>query len=237
VMHEGYYSTLLGLRGMPAAAEHIMVSRDIALAEMTGGRVHLMCISTSDSVDLIRWAKQRGIEVTASVTPHHLTFTDASLQSFDSNFKVDPPLRSQEHVDALIEGLVDGTIDVISSDHQPFAQEKKDHELDLVPFGIVGLETLLPICVKSLIEPGHLEWPTLISKLTTGPANVLGIMKGTLSPGADADVTIIDPDAEWTIDPDNFKSNSRNTPFSGWKVRGRAHTVIVMGKARHQVSN
>ncbi len=234
VMHEGFYSTLLGLRGMPAAAEHIMVSRDIALAEMTGGRLHLMSISTSNSVDLIRRAKTRGIRVTASVPPHHLTLTDASLKTFDSNYKVDPPLRTQEHIDVLIEGLVDGTIDVISSDHQPYAQEKKDHELDLVPFGIVGLETLLPLCVKSLIEPGHLDWPQLIARLTTGPALVLGLMKGTLSPGSDADVTLIDPAAEWTIDPTQFRSSSRNTPFGGWKVRGRAQAVIVKGKIRYQ---
>lgn len=232
VMHEGYYSTLLGLRGMPAAAEEIMVSRDLALAEMTGGRLHLMCLSAAQSVEQVRRAKARGIRVTAEVTPHHLTLTDASLQSFDSNCKVDPPLRSQDHIDALIEGLKDGTIDAISSDHQPFAEEKKDRELDLVPPGIAGLETLLPICVKSLIEPGHLSWSQLIACLTVGPAAVLSIAKGTLSPGADADVTILDPNAEWTIDPDQFRSMSKNTPFAGWKVRGRVHTVIVGGRIR-----
>jgi dihydroorotase len=234
VMHEGYYSTLLGLPGMPAAAEHIMVSRDIALAEMTGGRIHLMCISTSNSVEQVRKAKARGVHVTASVTPHHLSLTDAAMQSFDANYKVDPPLRSSDHVSALIEGLKDGTIDVICSDHQPYAQEKKDHELNLVPFGIAGLETMLPVCVKSLIEPGHLGWGELIPKLTLGPARVLDILKGTLSPGADADVTLIDPDCEWTIDPAAFKSKSSNTPFGGWSVRGRAHTVIVDGCVRYR---
>ena len=233
VMHEGYYSTLLGLRGMPAAAEEIMVGRDLALAELTGGRVHLMCISTKNSIDPIRRAKSRGVHVTASVTPHHLTLTDESLRSFDANYKVDPPLRTQEHIDALIEGLKDGTIDVISSDHQPYAEEKKDHELDLAPFGVVGLETLLPICIHSLIEPGHLSWPELIAKLTHGPATVLDVAKGTLRPGADADVTLIDPKTEWTIDPARFRSNSRNTPFAGWKVRGCAHTVIVGGQVRY----
>lgn len=237
VMHEGFYSTLLGLRGMPAAAEEIMVGRDIALAEMTGGQLHLMCISARNSVEQIRRAKARGIRVTAEVTPHHVTLTDASLRSFDSHFKVDPPLRSPEHVDALIEGLKDGTIDVICSDHQPFTAEKKARELDLVPFGIVGLETLLPICIKSLIEPGHLDWPELICRLTRGPAGVLNIPKGTLNAGADADVTIIDPNVEWTIDPEKFRSNGRNTPFAGWVVRGRAHTVIVGGQVRYRADS
>ena len=234
VIHEGMFSTLLGLRGMPAAAEEIMVGRDIALAQMTGGRVHLMCLSTAGSVDLVRRGKAKGAQVTAEVTPHHLTLTDAELTTFDSNYKVDPPLRSQEHVDALIEGLKDGTIDVICSDHQPHAPEKKDRELDLVPFGIVGLETLLPVCVKSLIEPGHLTWPQLIAKLTTGPASILGIQKGTLAPGADADVTIIDPQTQWTVAPEQFRSKSRNTPFGGWELRGRARTVVVGGRVRYQ---
>lgn len=235
VMHEGYYSTLLGLKGMPASAEEIMVGRDIALAEMTGGRLHLMCVTTCHSVEQIRRAKARGVRVTADVAPHHLTLTDESLQSFDANYKVDPPLRPQEHIDALIEGLQDGTIDAISSDHQPYAEEKKNREVDLAPFGIVGLETLLPICLKSLIEPGHLNWPQLIEKLTTGPARVLGLSQGTLQPGADADVTLIDPEQEWTIDPGQFRSLSRNTPFAGWEVRGRVHTVIVRGEVRYRL--
>ena len=237
VMHEGFYSTLLGFRGMPAAAEEIMVSRDLTLAEMTGGRVHLMCLSTAGSIEKVRRAKERGVNVTAEVTPHHLTLTDKSLASFDSNFKVDPPLRTAEHIEALIEGLKDGTIDVISSDHQPYAQEKGDRELDLVPFGIVGLETLLPICAKALIEPGHLTWPELIARLTVAPARVLDIPKGTLQPGADADVTLFDPDADWTIDAAKFRSLSRNTPFDGWSVRSRVHTVIVSGKVRYRAES
>ena len=237
VMHEGYHSTLLGLQGMPAAAEEIMVGRDVALAEMTGGRLHLMCVSTAGSVDRIRRAKERGVRVTAEVTPHHLALTDAELQSFYSNYKVDPPLRSPEHIEALLQGLKDGTIDIICSDHQPYAEEKKDRELDLVPFGIVGLETLLPICIKTLIDPGHLTWPELIAKLTTGPAKVLGIDKGTLRPGADADFTLIDPEFAWTIRPEEFQSKSRNTPFVGWEVRGRAHTVIVAGQVRYKVES
>jgi len=232
VMHEGFNSTLLGLKGMPATAEEIMVARDIALAELAGARLHLICLSTSGGLALVRGAKQKGIRVTCEVTPHHLALTDESLRSFDSNYKVIPPLRPQEHIDALLEGLKDGTIDAIASDHQPFASETKDRELDLVPFGIVGLETLLPICIKTLIEPQHLDWSALLSRLTENPAKILGIEKGTLQPGRDADVTIIDPDVEYTIDSSQFRSHSSNSPFHGWKVKGRAETVIVGGEIR-----
>ena len=235
IMHEGYYSMLLGLRGIPAGAEVIMVARDIVLAEMTGGHVHLMTLSTAGAVEQIRRAKEKGIRVTAEVTPHHLALTDSALQSYDTNYKVDPPLRTKEHIDALIEGLRDGTIDVICSDHQPFTEEKKQNELDTAPAGIVGLETLLPICVKTLIEPGHLPWSKLIAKLTVNPASILGIQKGTLKSGHDADLTLIDPTTSWRIDPSKFLSKSHNTPFAGWEVKGRAHTVIVAGKVRHQV--
>lgn len=233
IMHEGYYSMQLGLRGIPAGAEVIMVARDIVLAEMTGGHIHLMTLSTAGAVDQIRRAKAKGLRVTSEVTPHHLALTDASLGNYETNFKVDPPLRSKEHIDALIEGLRDGTIDVITSDHQPFAEEKKQNELDSAPAGVVGLETLLPICIKTLIEPGHLTWSKLIAKLTINPATILGIQKGTLKSGHDADITIIDPLTAWRIDPAKFKSKGRNTPFAGWEVKGRAHTVIVAGKVRH----
>jgi dihydroorotase len=232
VMHDGFYSTKLGLRGMPAAAEEIMVRRDIALAELTGSRIHLMGVSSKNSVDEIRQARQRGVAVTADVTPHHLALTDACLESYGSNFKVDPPLRTREHIEALIDGLQDGTLEVICSDHQPYAQEKKSQEIDLAPFGIVGLETLLPICIETLIEPGHLTWMQLISKLTLGPARLLGLEAGTLSPDATADVTLIDPSAEWTIDARAFRSKSRNTPFDGRPVRGRAVEVLVGGRRR-----
>jgi len=234
VMHEGYYSTVLGLPGIPSAAESIMVSRDIALAARTESRLHLMCISTSVSVDLIRRARERRVQVSCDVTPHHLALTDAELQSFDSNFKVDPPLRTREHIDALIVGLQDGTIEVISADHQPRASEKKMRELDQAPFGIVGLETLLPICIETLITPGRLTWMQLLSKLTTGPARLLGIQKGSLKEGSDADITIIDPDIAWTIDPTQFRSKSRNTPFAGRRVQGRADTVLVGGEVRYR---
>lgn len=236
VMHEGYHSMLLGLRGMPAAAEDVMVGRDLALTELTGGRLHLMCISTKRSVEQIAHAKAAGLFVTCEVTPHQLALTDECLRWFDANYKVDPPLRTEDHIEALIAGLKDGTIDAICSDHQPYAEEKKAVELDAAPFGIVGLETLLPICIRTLIEPGRLTWPELITKLTVGPAKVLRIAKGTLKPDADADVTLIDPNVEWTIDAKRFQSQSRNTPFDGWKVKGRADTVIVQGQIRYQLS-
>ena len=165
---------------------------------------------------------------------HSLALDDSSLQTFDSAYKVSPPLRSPEHIAALIEGLKDGTIDAISSDHQPFAVEKKRNELDEAPFGIAGLETALAICVQTLIEPGHLTWLQLIEKLSTNPAKILGLSKGTLAPGAVADITLIDPTREWTIDANAFFSRGRNTPFDGWTVRGKAETVIVGGEIRFE---
>lgn len=234
VMHEGLYSTLLGLRGMPAAAEEIFVARDVALAEMTGGSVHLMTISTAASVELVRRARQRGVDVTASVTPHHLVLTDAELQTFDSNCKVDPPLRSREHIEAMVEGLADGTIEVICSDHRAVPVEEKDLELDAAPFGIVGLETLLPLCVRALIDSERMGWPQLIALLTNGPARVLGLDRGSLGLGQIADVAVIDPNAEWSIDPSSFRSQCSNSPFGGWQVRGRVEVVFVAGEQAFQ---
>jgi dihydroorotase len=237
VMHEGLYSTLLGLGGMPAEAEEILVARDVALAEMTGGSLHLMTISTAASVDIVRRAQQRGVDVTASVTPHHLVLTDAELQTFDSNCKVDPPLRTREHIEALVEGLVDGTIEVICSDHRPVPSQEKDLELDVAPFGIVGLETLLPLCVRALIDSERLDWPALIALLTSGPARVLGIETGSLAAGRVADVIVIDPDVEWTIDPSKFRSRCSNSPFGGWQVRGRVESVFVDGQRVYSVED
>jgi dihydroorotase len=233
VMHEGFESMRLGLRGMPAAAEEVMVHRDIILAELTGSRLHILHVSTAGSVELIRQARRRGVHVSGEATPHHFTLTDKCLRSFDSNYKMAPPLRSEQDVQAVIAGLKDGTLEVIATDHAPHAPEKKMRELDQAPNGIIGLETLLPICVMSLIEPGHLTWPQLIEKLTVNPARVLGIDRGTLKAGAKADVSVIDPKAEWTIDPNSFRSKSRNCPFANWKVRGRAHTVLVNGKVKY----
>jgi dihydroorotase len=233
VINEGYESMRLGLGGLPAAAEDIMVARDIRLAEITGGRLHIQHISTARSVELVREGKRRGVRVTAEACPHHFTLTDERLRTFDSNYKMNPPLRTWGDVEAVIAGLKDDTIEVLATDHAPHAPEKKMRELDQAPFGVIGLETLLPIVVHGLIEPGHLGWPEVIRKLTINPARLLGIPKGTLRPGADADVTIIDPEARWTIDPAQFYSKSRNTPYGGWQVRGRAHTVIVGGEVRY----
>jgi dihydroorotase len=234
VMNEGFESMRLGLRGMPAAAEEVMIHRDIELAELTGGRLHILHVSTAGGVDLIRRGRKRGVRVSGEACPHHFTLTDRCLRTFDSNYKMAPPLRTDGDVQALIEGLKDGTLEVIATDHAPHAPEKKMRELDQAPNGIIGLETLLPICVVALIEPGHLTWPQLIEKLTINPARVLGIDRGTLKPGADADVTVIDPAAEWIIDPNAFRSKSRNCPYAGWKVRGRAHAVIVAGEAKYE---
>jgi dihydroorotase len=233
VMNEGFESMRLGLPGMPAAAEDIMVARDIRLAEITGGRLHIQHISTARSVELVREGKRRGVRVTAEACPHHFTLTDERLRTFDSNYKMNPPLRTWSDVEAVIGGLKDDTIELIATDHAPHAPEKKMRELDIAPFGIIGLETLIPITVRGLIEPGHLTWPAVIRKLTVNPAKLLGINKGTLRAGTDADVTIIDPEARWTVDPTLFHSRSRNTPFGGWEVRGRAHTVIVGGEVRY----
>jgi dihydroorotase len=234
VMHEGTVSMILGLPGMPAAAEDVMTARDIVLAESTGGRIHTMHISTSGSVEIVRRAKRRKVRVTTEVCPHHFTLTDECLRSFDSNFKMSPPLRGREDVEECIAGLKDGTIDVICTDHAPHAAEKKMQELDRAPFGIVGLETALGLVVTQLIEPGHLTWPEAIRKMTINPARVLGIPKGTLAVGADADVTVIDPDRSWTVDRAQFRTKSHNSPFHGWQLRGRAETVIVGGRVKYR---
>lgn len=229
VMHEGVVSMSLGLRGMPSAAEEIAVYREIALAEMTGGRMHILHVSTAGSVDLIRQAKKRGVRVSGEACPHHFTLTDESLRTFDSNFKMAPPLRTQADVEAILAGLIDGTLDVLATDHAPHAPEKKMRELDQTPNGIIGLETFLPICITHLIQTKRLTWPQMIAYMTCNPARVLTVDRGTLQAGRPADVTVIDPNVEWTIDKNQFKTKSRNTPYHGWKVRGRATTVIVGG--------
>jgi dihydroorotase len=211
-----------------------MIHRDIELAALTGGRLHILHVSTAGGVDLIRRAKRRGVRVTGEACPHHFTLTDKCLRTFDSNFKMSPPLRTEDDVQAILAGLKDGTLDVIATDHAPHAPEKKMRELDQAPNGMIGLETLVPVCVVALIEPGHLTWPQLIEKLTINPARVLGIDRGTLRPGADADVTILDPAVEWVIDPGKFQSKSRNCPYAGWKVRGRAAAVLVSGALKFE---
>lgn len=230
VMNEGQLSVVLGLPGMPGIAEEIMVNRDIRLARLTNGQLHITHLTTARSVELVRQAKQEGIKVTGEVTPHHFTLTDKCVRSFDPNFKMNPPLRTWDDVKALREGLKDGTIDVIASDHAPHSLEEKDVEFSQAPFGVIGMESMLSLVVTELVEKKVLSWPEAIAKLTINPARILGIAKGTLKIGKDADITIIDPRKNWTINPDEFKSKSRNCPFAGWKVKGKAIKTIIAGR-------
>jgi dihydroorotase len=228
-MHEGVVSTELGVTGAPAAAEDVMVARDILLAELTGAHVHIAHLSTAGAVRLVRDAKARGVRVTAEVTPHHLLLTEEAVRTFDANAKMNPPLRSKHDTEVLLEALVDGTIDCIATDHAPHAGSEKEGEFDRAAFGIVGLETAVGLMLDRLVKPGALPLATLISRLSRDPARLLGLPGGHLAPGAPADVTILDPAAEWTVDPGRFQSRSRNTPFAGWPVRGRPWKTIVGG--------
>jgi dihydroorotase len=235
VMHEGFESMRLGLRGMPACAEEVIIHRDLELARLTGGRLHIQHVSTAGGVELIRQAKGRGVSVSAETCPQYLTLTDRDLSTFDSNYKLNPPLRNSKDVEALLDGLRDGVLDVLASDHSPHAPEKKLRELDQAPFGIIGLETLLPLSVSALIVPRLLGWPQLIEKMTINPARILGLERGTLKPGADADVTIINPDAVWAIEVGQFRSKSRNSPFQGRTVTGRVQATIVGGELKFEL--
>jgi len=229
IMHEGFESTRLGLRGIPAAAQDIMTGRDIALSELTGGRIHIMGMTTKDAVERLRIARQRNILVSADVSPYHLLLDDSVMSGFDTMYKVNPPLRSRDHIDVLIEGLRDGTIEAISAHHQPYAIEKKAVELDAAPFGICGLETALTLCVRALIEPGYLTWARLIRCLTSSPAGILNLPHGTLAEGAAADVTLIDPNRRWVIRASEFRSRSQNTPFDGMEFTGAVVKTLVGG--------
>lgn len=233
VMHEGRVSNILGLGGMPAVAEDVMVARDIALAESVDGKLHIMHVSSEGAIAFIRRAKARGVKVTAEVTPHHLTLTDEELRSFDSNYKMNPPLRSARHVKACIDGLVDGTIDVIATDHAPHTAEKKLQEINVAPFGIIGLETALSLCVETLVAPGLLTWSQLVEKMSLNPSRILGLNKGTLQEGADADVTIVDPELQWIFTPSLNHSKSSNSPYFGRSFKGRAVATIVDGEIRY----
>jgi len=235
VMHEGSVSLVLGLGGMPAAAEEVMIGRDTALAEATGGRLHVMHVSTAGGVDLIRTAKARGIRVTAEACPHHFTLTDEGLRGFDSNFKMSPPLRTAADVEGIIAGIVDGTIDCIATDHAPHAPEKKMLELDRAPFGILGLETAVGLTVTRLVATGRIGWPRMIESMSTLPARILGVDRGTLRPGAVADVTVIDPNLSWRVDAAAFRSKSVNSPFDGWTLQGRAVATIVAGRVKYRL--
>ena len=225
VMHEGLMATVLGLRGIPGEAESVLISRDIALAELTRGWIHFAHLSSAKSVELIRQAKARGLHVTCEVTTHHLALTDAAVEGFDTSAKVNPPLRTEQDRLALIEGLRDGTIDCIATDHAPHTDWEKQSDFDAAPFGISGLETALGVCVETLIKPGLLTWGRLIEALTVNPSKIAGLTSGTLGVGADADVVLIGPAAQWTVDPKQFRSKGRHSPFAGWTLTGRVAHV------------
>lgn len=233
-MNEGLVSTQLGLPGIPAAAEDVMVARDLALAELTGARLHLAHISTAGAVRMVREAKRRGIRVTAEACPHHFSLTEEAVRGFNTHAKMNPPLRSWQDVQAIKEGLSDGTIDVIATDHAPHAAQDKQQEFAEAPFGIVGLETALPLTL-ALVEEGVLSLEVAVAKLTIEPARVFGLSKGNLAPGADADVVLVDPHKTWEVEPDRFRSKSRNTPFAGWKVKGQVTTTLVSGRAVYEL--
>ena len=229
-MNEGVVSTELGIPGAPAAAEDVMVARDILLAELTGAHVHIAHLSTAGAVRLVRDAKARGVRVTAEVTPHHLLLTEEAVRGFDTNTKMNPPLRTKRDLEVLLEALIDGTIDCIATDHAPHAASEKEGEYDLAAFGIVGLETAVGLLLNGLVKPGVVPLATLVARLSRDPARLLGLPGGSLAPGSPADVTILDLEAAWTIDPARFQSKSRNSPFGGWMVTGRPWKTIVGGR-------
>jgi dihydroorotase len=231
-MHEGEYSALMGLNGLPGAAEDIHVARDLMLAELTGARIHIAHISTARSVDLVRQAKQRGLAVTCEVTPHHFTLSDKDVyeSGYDTNFKMAPPLRSQSDVEAIIEGLRDGTIDAIATDHAPHHANEKMLEFDRAPNGIIGLETAVSLTLDRLFNRGVITLARMVELLSSNPARIFKLDRGTLKVGAVADLTIFDPKREVKIDSSTFQSKSRNTPFDGWELRGAPVVTIVAGR-------
>jgi len=230
VMNEGVWSLRLGLRGMPRAAEDIMVSRNVILSAHYGARIHLQHVSSAYSVDIIRRAKDRGVKVTAEATPHHLSLTEAALKDYNTNFKVVPPLRSDEDRQALIEGLLDGTIDCIATAHAPHTEIEKDKEFDYAPFGMNGLETALSVCLDTLVRSKLMNLSSLISLFTHRAAEVLELDRGTLSPGAPADITLFDPDENWRVTKDNMASLSHNSPWLGLTLRGKVRTTFHEGR-------
>jgi dihydroorotase len=231
VVHEGYWSTLLGLPGWPSAGEEAIVMRNVLLAELCDHHVHCQHISAAGSVRILREAQARGVKISGEACPHHIVLTDDAIQNFDTNCKMNPPLRAKEDVAALLEGIADGTLSILCSDHAPHARFEKEVEFDAAPFGIVGLETELGLFLDLLVHKTKtIELPRLIEMFTVNPARLLQIEAGTLSVGRSADVTLIDPGLEWTVDAGAFQSMSRNTPFDGWKLKGRAVRTIVGGK-------
>jgi len=229
VMHEGFVSTDLGLTGQPAAAEDVMVARDIVLAELTGAHVHIAHLSTAGAARLVRDGKARGVRVTAEVTPHHLLLTDEAVRDYDPNTKMQPPLRSRRDVEAVLEGLLDGTIDCVATDHAPHALSEKEGEFAEAASGVVGLETAVPLLLDRLVRPGRLDLSTFVARMSSGPARVLGLPGGSLAPGAAADITILDLERPFTVDPAAFHSRSRNTPFRGVTGTGAPIMTIVGG--------
>ena len=230
VMNEGHRSAMLGLKGRPTVAEDIAVARDIMLAEYAGSRVHVAHISSARAVDIVRQAKKRGVRVTCEVTPQHLTMTDECVNLFDTSTKINPPLRAQKDCDALLEGLKDGTIDAIVTDHSPHAQEDKDREYIYAPSGFPGLETSLGIMLTDLYHAGKLDLATIVSKMTCEPAKVFGMDAGTLAVGKNADITVIDPELSWTVDEKKFYTKGSHSPFIGRELKGKAVLTVVAGK-------
>jgi dihydroorotase len=229
VMNEGALSLRLGLKGVPAAAEEAMIARDIALLERTGGRLHVAHISTAGAVELVRQAKRRNLAVTAEATPHHFTLTEAAVDGYNTNAKMNPPLRTQHDVEAVRQGLADGTIDVIASDHAPHHRDEKDVEFDHALHGIVGLETALPLALR-LVEDVQMPLDRLVAAMSTNPAHILNISGGSLAVGAVADVTVVDPLRPWTVEAARFRSKGRSTPFDGMRMQGQAVLTIVGGR-------
>jgi dihydroorotase len=227
-MHEGERSMALGLRGIPAEAEELMAARDVALAKLTGCRLHLLHVSTAGTIEIVRRAKADGVRITAEATPHHFTLTDAALSGYDPMAKVNPPLRTETDRAAVIEGLGDGTIDAIATDHAPHATEEKDQELSYAPPGLVGLETALGLAITELVQPGHISITKALELMSVNPARILGLdAQGSIEPGCPANLVVIDPEMSWTVDPQSFHSLARNTPFSGRELTGKVvHTFF-----------
>jgi len=230
VMHEGRVSTELGFKGIPAASESVIVARDLLLAELTGGHYHVAHVSTAEAIQLVREAKMKGLPVTCEAAPHHFALSDEAVRSFDTNTKMSPPLRSNRHVEAVKAGLRDGTVDAIATDHAPHTIQDKEVEFDYAANGVIGLETAFGLTMSMLVEGEVLTLTQAIAHLTSEPARIFGLAKGTLSVGADADVTIVDPAREWVVDITKSASKSRNSPFHGWKLRGQVLASIVSGK-------
>lgn len=234
VMNEGAVATSLGLRGIPNASEATVVARDIYLAELTGGHVHVQHVSTREAVELIRVARERGVRVSGEASPHHMALTEEAVRGYRTEAKMNPPLRSAADRLAVRQGLIDGVLECVATDHAPHHYEEKEREFDDAPFGIVGLETALAVCIGELVKPGDLPLFDLVERMSTAPARLMGIEGGTLRPGSRADIVLFDPEEEWTVDPASFRSKSRNTPFGGWEVTGRVKRTIVGGETRYR---